>query len=508
MRGLFSQHLLDGLSTQEQVHAQGICSAINRFIEAQGQQPQAYPDLVSFVRGDLFDSYLQVHLATPERFPFFKVAAEGTFIKDINYLHAYCASGGSLSAFASTEIDTVDTFDVIGRAIYHGIHAITAWFANEPPQEACFKTMSLLVCTLPRSIETLEQDMYRFGGLCSPRPDLVWLAHESLHHAIYGELMPPENYHSQLTAAERHQLVVLGSHDSVLFEEALSKLNQMIALKGDDAEVRQDHTQHVIALSIYNPVFLMINQGVPANIIASLVRARAPLALKRHVRPEQMMATVDQVMFNALSISPDYLREVFGARSSWVPETDAHAVFAKGPVLAFARHNSLELQASLEFFTMHYGPVVKSQLAERVHHDTQLVEALIHDGYGHLQALDEVLQTQSLSTQSSIKAIKAIALHPGAWSHYQSASVINLFEPLLNLKGRILIGSAYAPLFQGAMAIHPHFKASVIETLANQPDISLADLKFVGLVTSDIPDLCDRLRSRDLESILQSELGL
>lgn len=508
MKSLFSQHLLDGLTAQEQVRAQGICSAINRFIGDQGQQPQACPDLVSFVRGDLFEPYVQAHLASPERYPFFNLSPDGPFIKDINLVHAYCVSGGNLSAFSNTVLDTVDTVDVIGRAIYHGIQAITAWFSQEAPLEACFKAMGLLVLTLPRSIETLGQDMYRYGGLCSPRPDLIWLAHDSLHYALHGELMPNDVNNTQLTVAERHQLVALGSHDDGLFDQALARLHQVIGMKGDDAEVRQDHTQHVIALSIYNPVFLMLNQGLSAKVIADLVRARAPLALKRHVRPEQMATTVDQVLYNALSISPDHLQEVFGERSIWVPETDAHPVFAKGPVLAFAGHNAIELQASLAYFTAHYGPVVKRQLAERVHHDAQLVEALIHAGYGHLQALDEVLQAGPLSLKSSISAIKAIALHPGGWSHYQLASVVNLFEPLLQLQGRKLIGPRYASMFQGAMAAHPDFKASVIEALAHQADISLVDLKFLGLVTTDIPSLRDRLRSRDLESILHSELGL
>ncbi|WP_410950944.1 hypothetical protein [Pseudomonas sp. S1(2024)] len=508
MRSLFSQDLLNGLSTQEQVRAQDICSAINQFIDDQGASLSAYPDLVSFVRGNLFEPYVQAHLANPRRIPFFQMAIEGAFIKDINFIHAYCASGGNLSAFANSELDTVDVVDVIGRAIYHGIHAVTAWFVHDTPLEARFKAISLLVSVLPRSIQTLEQDMYQYGGVCSPRPDLLWIAHDSLHHALYGELLPPDINPSQLTAAERHQLVVLGSHDDVLFEQALTKLHQVIAFKWDDAEVRRDHTQHVIALSIYDPVFLMINQGLPANAIASLVRARAPLVLRRHVRTEQMEATVNQVLYNALSISPDHLREVFGEGSSWVPEADAHPIFAKGPVLAFAGHNAVEIQASLEYFTAHYGSVVKRQLAQRVHHDAPLVEALIHAGHGHLQALDEVLETQSLSTQSSIKAIKAIGAHPGAWSHYQPTSVINLFEPILQLQGRNLMGAPYAPLFQGAMAAHHHFKTSVIEALANQVDISLVDLRFLGLVTSDIPGLTDRLRASDLESILQSELGL
>jgi hypothetical protein len=508
MKTLYPQNILAQLSKERQEQAQIICDAINRFITQEGEDPDDYADLVGFSEEELFESYLTSNRTDARTFPFFEIDSDGYFIEGIDFIHAFCLSGGQLRSFAHGETAPVDIIDIVGRAIYHGIQTIATWFSGRSAFEARIKAMELLAAILPDSISSLTQNMYQFGGVCSPRHDLVWLGHDSLSYAAGRGLIKSREYGGELSQDDRHQLVSLADHDDTLFASALSKLERRIALKGDDQGVRQDHKQHVIALSIYNPSFLMINQGMPAATIADLVSRRATIALRNTVSAEKLPGVVAQVLYNALSIEPDYLRQIFHNQEIWVPLYDTHAIFAKGPVMAFAGHNHLELGASLGFFAGLYGQVVKQQLAERVYVDPQMLKTLINSGFGHIQALDDVFKNHPLTLAIAINATSEITQYPGAWGHYDPESVINLFEVLLQKEERTMAGSRHAGGFQCAMAAHPELKRHVINSLASQTDISLDDLRYTGLSISELAGHKERLRSSDLESIFQTELGL
>lgn len=507
MQALFTEHLTSTLTLAEQQFALRMSKAITAFIEAQGEDPEEYPDLLAFVRGDLFEPYYEASQDHPDHNPFFNVGTDGHFIESINFISAFCSSGGKLSSFSSRQYDTVDNIDIIGRAIYHGAHAVATWFSTDTSFDARFKALSLLVATLPDAVSSLAEDMYQYGGMSSPRPDLLWLGHDSLYHALTGELIPDNQYQGTLSNADRHQMVNLELHESTHFKEALARLKSSIAMKGDDKGVRQDHLQHIIALSIYTPVFMLINQGVCSRHIESLVRERASILMQDKIAREQMKGTINQIVFNALSISPDHLHQAFPDTELWVSSEAQSPTFAKSPVTAFAGHNVEEITASMAFFASHYGAHIKEQLATGIFDDSALAVAMVNSGYGYLPILDQALKTSKPSLNAALKIISAISEHPGAWAQYCNDSVKAIFQPLMEYNFRGTMGTIHANKFRAAM-INPDFKKHVIESLGSQNEISQFDLDFTGLLASDLGDFKHKLRQDDLEKILQSELGL
>lgn len=507
MQSLFTQDLTSTLTVTEQQSALRMSEAITAFIEAQGEDPGDYPDLLAFVRSDLFEPYYESSKNDPDHTPFFNVGTDGYFIESINFISAFCCSGGKLSSFSNRQYDTVDNIDIIGRAIYHGAHTVATWFSTDTSFDARFKALGLLVATLPEAVSSLAEDMYQYGGMSSPRPDLLWLGHDSLHHVLTGELIPDNQYQGTLSNADRHQMVNLELHESALFKEALARLKSSIAMKGDDKEVRKDHLQHIIALSIYTPVFMLINQGVSSRYIERLVRERASILMQGRIPPDRMKGTINQILFNALSISPDHLHQVFSDTELWVSSEEQSATFAKGPIMAFAGHNAEEVSASMAFYTHHYGAGIKEKLATRIFHESALAVAMVNSGCGYLPILDQTLKTSRPSLNAALKIISAISAHPGAWAQYCNNSVKAIFQPLMEYEFRGTMGTIHANKFRAAM-INPDFKKHVIESLGSQNEISQFDLDFTGLLASDLGDFKHKLRQDDLEKILQSELGL
>jgi hypothetical protein len=83
-----------------------------------------------------------------------------------------------------------------------------------------------------------------------------------------------------------------------------------------------------------------------------------------------------------------------------------------------------------------------------------------------------------------------------------------LFTPLLDVEIKSSVGTAYAKYFTQAIASHPALKTFIIDQWIAKDHISLVDLKFTGLGSSDIPEMIDRLSHNDITGILETELGL
>jgi hypothetical protein len=342
----------------------------------------------------------------------------------------------------------------------------------------------------------------------SSRPELQWLGYDALLHCTSGDLNA--SYRGVLSYEQRRLLVTLESTDRQAIESAVHACQESIEDPFDDADVENDHVQHLLAIGVYTPAYALMLQGVNAQDIAHRVRHKAQ-AILSYYYARSFEDELSQVMFNAVSTFPEYLHQLFPKADRWVVTPLGPRASLKslaGPILGNANSYSASMNASVGFFFAHYGASVKPQLMEHAQDDPNLLKAMLTEGSGYVKCLDEHLAKQHFRLDFVLPLIEKIAEYPKAWAQYSSQAVCNAFAPLLDVPIKSTVGAQYAAYFTQAIQSHPALKTFIIEQWIASGHVSLVDLKFTGLGSKDIPEMLDRLSRDDLTGILETELGL
>lgn len=506
---LFPASCMNDFTVAERVKAEQICDAINLFVDADGGDSQSYASLKEFAAGDYFEEYLEAYCQDPVKHPFFNLLYDEDFIKDINFIHAYCMSGGRLSSFINSYgFATIDGSDLIEQAIYHGPQSIALWFHDCAAELANIKAFELLVANVFGAVQNLAGNDSDEVQYASSRKELRWLGHESLLHCITGEMI--EHYQGKLPYEQRRLLVTLEPSTKDAIQNAVRAVRGLVDHATDDEDVSNDHLQHLLAIAVYTPAYSLMLQGAGALEVAHLVKQKARAILDCYYF-QSIEVELSQVVFNALSTFPQSLRQIFPLADQWVvaPKASRSSVpsFA-GPVIGFAKPYSACMNASVKFFATHYGNKVNTQLLEHVTDNPQFLHAMLDEGRGYVQYLDETLTKHKFTIGFVLPVIEKIGGYTGAWTKYSSQAVCSLFTPLLDVEIKSSVGTAYAKYFTQAIASHPALKTFIIDQWIAKDHISLVDLKFTGLGSSDIPEMIDRLSHNDITGILETELGL
>lgn len=506
---LFPASCMNDFTAAERVKAEQICEAINLFVDAEGGDSQSYVSLKEFAAGDYFEEYLEAYIQDPVKHPFFNLHYDEDFIKDINFIHAYCMCGGRLSSFINSYgFATIDGSDLIDQALYHGPQSIAVWFHDNAAEIANIKAFELLVANIFAAVQGLTLSDVNEIQYASSREELRWLGHESLLYCVTGEMI--EQYKGKLPYEQRRLLIALEPSNKEVIQNAVQALRGLIDHSTDDEDVSNDHLQHLLAIAVYTPAYSLMLQGAGALEVAHLAKQKARAILECYYF-QSIEVELSQVVFNALSTFPQSLRQIFPLADQWVvaPKASRSSVpsFA-GPVIGFAKPYAACMNASVGFFFTHYGHKVKTQLLEHVTGNPQFLHAMLDEGRGYVQYLDDTLMQNKFAIGFVLPVIEKIGGYTGAWAKYSSQAVCSLFAPLLDVEIKSTVGTAYAKYFTQAIASHPALKTFIIEQWIAKDHISLVDLKFTGLGSSDIPEMIDRLSQEDITGILETELGL
>ena len=139
MKELFTTTTLLQMDPDQRDRSGVICAAINRYLERSGVAPDEITTLGDFVRSDHWEDYLQLNDDDPQQYPFFEVDDRGFFVKDLDFIHAYCLDGNSLSSFMnSIDRETVSAECILGQAFFYGLPSIATLFYRHAPRMSQF----------------------------------------------------------------------------------------------------------------------------------------------------------------------------------------------------------------------------------------------------------------------------------------------------------------------------------------------------------------------------------
>lgn len=509
MQQLFSTQLELQLDPDQRERCVLIRDGINAFLAQEGIDPESIATFGDFARSDYWNEYINRRARDPEAYPLFEIEGPASFVTDIDFIHAYCADGNSLSSLINTsEDDPVSAETLLGQVFFYGLSSVATWFNRHTPKLAQIKAFELVLMNLmeaERSLSgQLREEIFDRSPLMTPRISSLELQFQGLAKGMFGSLREYRDPHFT-----RDLLNVLfdpiDTANVKAYEKALRQAYDIIGAEGGVCrEAKTEIAQNLLVASILNPGFFMMVSNEPLTAIVESIQAKSDVWAKTFGHaPEQV---VPQVLLTMLCIDPGLLAEAKLESRNWYAPGDAGVHQLSGPLVGMCGYQGISFSATYAFLCTHYGDEVVDAVLTMFYHDHPHIKSPLSADEGYHPVADRLLSQNALSFTALSHVGSVLVKFPKTVNRYNPCAMQNaavtLFEqgPALTWGNREFLKVIVRNSDQARRAI-----IGLVEKLET---VTLEDLVDNGLASSDSQPLIKRLCKKDQEQLLSLDIGL
>ena len=510
MKELFTTTTLLQMDPDQRDRSGVICAAINRYLERSGVAPDEITTLGDFVRSDHWEDYLQLNDDDPQQYPFFEVDDRGFFVKDLDFIHAYCLDGNSLSSFMnSIDRETVSAECILGQAFFYGLPSIATWFNRHAPRMSQVKAFELVLINLIEAERSLAEYFTHEGDLKSPlvtpRRTVVELHLQGLYSGFYGAFRNrAEPIFDQSVMGLLFSPV--DSIQAAAYEDALRSVHATMVSDGgscEDAVI--ELAQNLLVATTINPGFFMLVGGEPLEVIQESTRVKAK-AWARLLGLDPV-ETSQKIEFLLLSIDPDLLAKANAPKSYWYDPSAKGVAQLSGALTGMSGYQSVPFAATYHFYRQHYEGALSNHVISMLEEGHHHIKSALDSEQGYHATVDELLQQGALSLNAIRLVGNELLKHRDTVNRYHPASITFAALALHEAtdEQRRAVDKEILPLLVRQCE---QAKSAIIARLEQNHEVTLKDLEATGLYSSDSGALMKKFKTQELGKLFAGDLGL
>lgn len=509
MQQLFSTQLEMQLDPDQRERCALIREGIKAFLTQEGIDPETIATFGDFARSDYWNEYIYRRAKDPEAYPLFEVETPAFFVSDIDFIHAYCADGNSLSSLINTsEDEPVSAETLLGQVFFYGLGSVATWFNRHPPRLAQIKAFELVLMNLMEAERSmsgqLREEIFDRSPFMTPRISSLELQFQGLAKGMFGSF---RNYRDPHFTQELLNVLFnpLDTANVKAYENALRQAYDIIGAEGGLCpEAKTEIAQNLLVASILNPGFFMVVSNEPLAAIVESIQAKSNVWAKAFGHaPKQV---VPQVLLTLLCFDPELLAEAKLENRNWYAPGDAGVHQLSGPLVGMCGYQGIPFSATYAFLCTHYGDEVFDAVLTMFYHDHPHIKSTLSADEGYHPVADRLLSQNALSFTALSHVGSELVKFPKTVSRYDPCAMKNAAVTLFEQGSALAWGDR--EFLKVIVRNSDEARQLIVDRVGKQKSICLSDLVDNGLTSSDSHLLIARLSKRDQEDTLNMDIGL